>query len=287
MKICILIPSYKRNRDLFRILGQIKALKDSYEGSNQYTILVADSDPINPQAMDVEKSCDQRIINPGNGFDENIKNYYLNYARDFDWTFSISDDDLFSSASIHPFEIIDIATRSKAEVVVFNHIDFRSTNDGKITLLNRHYQELNLALDPKFLAAYFLRLLPRHVGLLYSRSAFLRSGLHLSLFDRTRHLYAIPLIQSSLEGAVTFFDYPLCYFCVDQKNDGAWENNSLVFDGLLNFLVSLKTLLEPEHYLIAKEGFLVNYLGANSWLRRDLAGSGVRLRSEDEISKLL
>jgi hypothetical protein len=287
MKICILIPSYKRNRELFRLLGQIRALKDSYEGSNQYTILVADSDPINLQATDIEENCDQRIINPGNGFDENIKNYFLNYAMDFDWTFSISDDDLFSLASIHPFEIIDTATRSKAEVVIFNHIDFRSTNNGKINLLNRHYLEPKLSLDSNFLSAYFLRLLPRHVGLLYSRSAIIRSRPHFSLFNRTLHLYTIPVIQSSLERAVTFFDYPLCYFCVDQKSDGAWENNSLVFDGLLNFLVSLKTVLQPEYYLIAKEGFLVNYLGTNSWLRRDLADSGIRLRSEDEILRLL
>lgn len=287
MKICILIPTYNRNKELFRLLSQIRTLKSTYGGSNQYMIFVADSDQSNLQKTAIEAYCDQIIVNPGKGFDENMMNYYLNYAKDFDWTLSISDDDLFSVAFIHPFEIIDTAARSKAEIVIFNHIEFNVSDNGMVNILNRHYLDQKLSVDSNFLAAYFLKLLPRHVGLLYSRSSVIRSIQHLSPFSGTLHLYSVPLILCSLKGAVTFFDYPLCYFNIDPKSDGAWENKFLVFDGLLKFLIALRGVIKHENYLIAKEGFRVNFFGDNSNFRSELVGNGLQLPSEDEILKLL
>ena len=68
---------------------------------------------------------------------------------------------------------------------------------------------------------------------------------------------------------------------------GAWENHVKVFSGLLKFLVELSTLVSENEYLIAKAGFLKNYLGADALLRRDIEKQGLQLPTHEEVRRLL
>ena len=72
MRICILITTYRRNPELFRLLDQCRALVLRYTGPNQYRICVTDSDPANAMSSRIQTQCDQYVLNPGSGFDDNL-----------------------------------------------------------------------------------------------------------------------------------------------------------------------------------------------------------------------
>jgi hypothetical protein len=259
----------------------------SYSGANSYSVWVADSDPINPDAANIEDKCDRRIVNPSVGFDGNILNYFKNHSQEFDFTLTISDDDLFSSSQLNPFLVLDLALESGKGIILFNHYDCSISDGAQMSIIGRHYVDSGLALGGSYLSRYFLQLLPQHVGIMYSKMSIQRCLIELERFQGTQHLYAIPFLIEAIDGNVLFFDYPLFLFSMDTTNGGAWENHVKVFSGLLKFLVELRTLVPENEYQIAKDGFLSNYLGNDAWLRRDIEKQGLQLPTHEYVSELL
>jgi len=287
MKICILILTYKRNADLSRLLGQVNEHRVSYAGENTYSIWVADSDPLNPERQSIERACDRRIINPGAGFDDNILNFFENYSQEFDFTLSISDDDIFHLCPFHPFYILDAAVRSQKGVILFNHCEYTVSEKAEINILNKFYADNLLSVDSAVSSCFFLYYLPRHVGILYSKGSIQRCLGDLARFRNTQHLYAVPLVMAARDRDFLFFDYPLFYFSTDINNGGAWESHVKVFEGVLKFLIELRALVSTDEYKYAKEGFLKNYLGTDAFLRRYLETRGAQLPTLEEVMALI
>jgi hypothetical protein len=282
MKICILIPTYKRNDSLFQLLSQINKIINDYVGPNSYKVIVTDSDVKNPQESLITSSCDQYIKNKGLGFDDNLLFFYHDNAHLYDYIFSISDDDLFGFQKINPLYIVDSSLKDNPEAVLFNHINFESKN-GLIFLKNKHYSSLDLSINDDFLFTYFLKLLPRHAGLIYSSKLIFNYLETLSQYRGTLHLYALPLLMAAKLKKVNYIDFPLVYFKSEPSVSGAWENAEAVFFGLIKFLINLKILLNDAEYEAAKNGFIENYIGDDSWLRRDLVARGCVLPPASEL----
>ena len=291
MKICVLVLTYRRNDQLLTVLSQVNELRMSYSGANSYSVWVADSDPINPDTAIIEDKCDRRIVNPSVGFDGNILNYFKSHSHEFDFTLTISDDDLFSSSQLNPFRVLDLALElaleSEKGIILFNHYDCSVSDSAKMSIIGKHYVDSGLALGGSYLSKYFLQLLPQHVGIMYSKMSIQRCLIELERFQGTQHLYAIPFLVEAIDENVLFFDYPLFLFSMDTTNGGAWENHVRVFSGLLKFLVELRTLVPKNEYQIAKDGFLNNYLGSDAWLRRDIEKQGLQLPTHEYVSELL
>ena len=286
MKICILVLTYKRNNELFRLLGQIEKYKNTYSGKNEYFIWIADSDNDNTEAANIERLCNRVILNPGIGFDTNIFNFFEKYSFEFDFTLTISDDDLFSISDLSPFSFIDLAAESKRNIILFNHCDYKWSESNNIIISGNHYNNPEFKLNKSYIAKYFMQCLPRHVGIMYSKKSIQRCITYLHRFKYTEHLYAVPFLMGALEEDVFFFDYPLFYFSVI-PNGGAWENLMKVFEGLLKFLIEIRGFVNENQYIIAKEGFLRNYLGGDAWLRKYIEGQGWQLQSHEEIMRLI
>jgi len=287
MKVCILVLTYKRNPQLFRVLSQVAQNRASYSGGNQYSVWVADSDMLNPETANIEAKCDRRIVNPGVGFDGNILNYFKSYSHEFDFTLTISDDDLFSSGQVNPFSVLDLALESRKSIVLFNHYDCHLSDSENVEILGRYYNDSALAHGDSYLKERFLQLLPQHVGIMYSKESIQRCLVQLARFQDTHHLYVVPFLLEAIDENVLFFDYPLFLYSIDHTNGGAWESHVKVFEGLLKFLVELRTLVPEYEYQIAKEGFLSNYLGADAWLRRDIEKQGLQLPTNQVVMSLL
>ena len=108
MRICILIPTYRRNDSLARLLWQLADFRGRYRGVNDYTICITDSDHQNPKALQLEAIA-RYVRNPGTGFDENLLGVYLTQYQHYDYIFSISDGDLLPVGAVNPLSIIDTA----------------------------------------------------------------------------------------------------------------------------------------------------------------------------------
>ncbi len=287
VRICILICTYKRNRELFKLVHQLHNLRNNYFGRNNYSIWIADSDPENLDLININGLYDQRIVNPSFGFDANILNFYKNYSFEFDFTLSISDDDLFNENYIHPFDFIDLSIKSKKSAVVFNHMNFIANQNSFMQVSGKYYNHTSLNLGADNIANYFLRLLPRHVGILYSKKIIIDNLNIYSDFLETHHLYSVPLLMAATRGDLFFFDYPLFYFSIDNNNGGAWHDHASVFKGLLKYLISIRGKITDSKYAIAKDGFLLNYLGDAAWLRKSIESNGAILPSQEDILKIL
>lgn len=220
MKICVLVLTYRRNYQLLSVLSQVNEVRRSYSGPNSYSVWVADSDPINPDKANIEDNCDRRIVNPSVGFDGNILNYFKNYSHEFDFTLTISDDDLFSSSQLNPFRILDLALESEKGIILFNHYDCSVSDIAQMSIVGRHYVDSGLALGGSYLTKYFLKLLPQHCGIMYSKMSIQRCLFELERFQGTQHLYAIPFLVEAIDENVLFFDYPLFLFSMDTTNGG-------------------------------------------------------------------
>lgn len=281
-RICILIPTYKRNSSLMRLLLQLQSLTKDYRGQTAYQVIVTDSDRHNPEVGLIKEYCSQYILNEGTGFDDNLLFFYQKHLHLFDYVLSVSDDDLFSFQKLNVLHVIDAAISENHGAILFNHIDFVS-NNGQIFLKNKHYSSLELAINDNFLRNYFLRLLPRHAGILYSSNLVLSHLDALPKYRNTLHLYAFPLLVAAGLKQLSFIDLPLVYFNMDEKSTGAWENQGNVFYGLLAFLKALQKDCENTDYEIARQGFMQNYLGNGSWLRRDIESRGCSLPDEKEF----
>lgn len=272
MRICIVVPTYRRNVQLVRLLSQLAELRDTYKGEVEYTILVTDSDHANPAREIIKPLCDRYILNKGKGFDDNLFHFYNDHANAFDFVFSCSDDDLFASGPVNALDLLEVAARQDAAAVHFNHFEYQTdspeSTEMPYQLSSAAYRLPALTDDPRALRYRFLGEPPRHVGLLY-KSSHIAGLLHtFQAFRGTLHLYAVPFMCAIESGKASFFDYPLNYFSAEVGNDGAWENKANVFHGLLQYLVASKHLLSPESFAIAHRGFMSNYLGQSAWLRR-------------------
>jgi hypothetical protein len=105
----------------------------------------------------------------------------------------------------------------------------------------------------------------------------------LDKYRGTLHLYALPLLMAAKLRKVHFVDFPLTYFRAEPSVSGAWENSDAVFFGLVKFLINLKFFLDPLEYETAKNGFMENYIGDDSWLRKDLVSRGCVLPGISEL----
>ncbi|WP_260093201.1 hypothetical protein [Phaeobacter inhibens] len=272
MKICIVIPTYRRNVQLVRLLSQLAELRGTYMGQAEYSVFVTDSDPNNPASDIIQQLCDRYILNKGTGFDDNLFYFYKDYAGAFDFVFSCSDDDLFNCGPVNALDLLEVAARQDKAAVHFNHFEYKTDSpDGmemRYSLSSAAYNLPALTDDPEALRRRFLGLLPRHVGMLYKSSHITGLLDQLPAFRGTLHLYAVPFMCAVESGEAVFFDYPLNYFSAEVGDDGAWENKVNVYYGLLQYLVASKALLSRESFELTRRGFMGNYLGQSAWLRR-------------------
>lgn len=282
-RICLLIPTHKRNIALLRIVNQCQDLIRQYQGHNSYAICVTDSDPANPIAPALASV--NYSINPGIGFDDNLYYFWRNNVDRYDFIYTISDDDLFMPG-LNALYLIDAAAASGENVVMFNHRDYTRQTNGSIQLGALFYPDLGVMLNRTSLLNNLLTLLPRHIATLYS-TPWLKANLDsLVAFRGTLHLYAAPVILAAVNRSLMFADYALCMYDTSEKTDGAWVLGADVLNGLANFLKALKRVLPAESYAVAERGFFGNYLGRNSWLRKSIKPS-LQTQSEDEIRALL
>jgi hypothetical protein len=283
LKICILILTYKRNLDLFRVLRQVNGVRREYSGGNEYHIWVADSDSLNPEKLKIKRYCDVLIVNPEIGFDSNIFNYFKNYSYEFDYTLTVSDDDLFNVFELNPFDFIDLSVKSNKGVILFNHYDFKINAECEILISSKHYKDNFIGRDSQKIKSYFLNILPRHIGILYSKASIQTCEDVLIKFKNTHHLYAVPFMLSVLNDDLFYLDYPLLCFYNAFKNDGAWKNHVAIFEGLIKFLLEFRELVNEEQYIEMKEGFKTNYIGNEAWLRRSIEKQGLILPAYENI----
>ena len=72
-RICILIPTYKRNEFLERLLEFVSRALQDYRGPNIYGVVITDSDHSNPTASRLSGLNQiSYVLNPGKGFDDNF-----------------------------------------------------------------------------------------------------------------------------------------------------------------------------------------------------------------------
>jgi hypothetical protein len=289
MNICILIPTYKRNTSLERLLNFLKRAFLDYRGFNKYDIVITDSDHFNPSASLLSQIREiSYILNPGRGFDDNLYHGYTRFSSHYEYIFSISDDDLPVPYPPSILDLIDLSIERNQYACLFNHINYQLTDEGGIEIGDRFYNDLRFCFDKQFMLKYFLRILPRHAGILYS-SSHIKSNLEIiGKFRGTQHLYAVPFLLACLEGKAIYLDIPAILFhAPNVNNDGAWESHSDLFVGLFKFLKLLNGLIDPELYAIAYDGFFANYLGDSAWLRTRLTRGGVSLPSERHLRHVL
>ena len=132
MNICFLIPTYKRNLSLKRLLGSLSHALSTYRGPNIYRIVVTDSDHSNPSATTLSRLPSVTyILNPGKGFDDNMYHAYLRFATQSDYIFSISDDDLPVPYPPNVLDWIDIAAAQGQHACLLNHFDYEMIGGGE------------------------------------------------------------------------------------------------------------------------------------------------------------
>jgi hypothetical protein len=282
-RICLLIPTHKRNIALLRIVNQCQELIRQYQGHNSYEVSVTDSDPANSIAPAL--TAINYSINPGTGFDDNLYYFWRNNVDRYDFVFTISDDDLFMPG-LNALYLIDAAAASGENVVMFNHRDYTRQATGSIQLGALFYADLGAMLNRTSLLNSLLTLLPRHISTLYSTS-WLKANLDsMAAFRGTLHLYAAPIVFAAVNRTLMFVDYALCMYDTSEKADGAWALGADVLNGLAQFLKVLKSVLPLESYMVAERGFFGNYLGRDCWLRKSIKPS-LQTQSEEEIRALL
>src|SRR5579859_2687269 len=132
-RVCILVPTYRRNVALLRVLHQCRDFIDKYQGHNCYELCVADSDQKNPLAPLPPHLKVNYSVNPGTGFDDNLYYFWLNNVDNYDFIFSMSDDDLFTPG-LNPLYLLDAAVGAGHQVAMFNHRYYKLLSNGNIEL---------------------------------------------------------------------------------------------------------------------------------------------------------
>ena len=285
IRVCILIPTYKRNDALLRVATQCREFIDQYRGHNRYELCVTDSDSNNPIAPLPPHLKAHYSINPGSGFDDNIYYFWLNNVDKYDFIFSMGDDDIFTPW-LNPLYLLDAAIGTGNQVALFNNRDYKIQLDGGIQLGGENFPEVELLCNKSLLLQRVLTTLPSHVAILYSTTLLKTTLATASEFRNTSHLYVVPLILAAASHTLLFSDYILCLYHNEKKIDGAWIVPERVMNGLVDFLTKLKQLLPPNLYNIAEAGFFRFYFGHGSWLREQL-GHKPGLKSEEQIREAL
>lgn len=283
LRICLLIPTYRRPAELERLLAQCAELAASYTGPNCYAVVVTDSDSANPLATTIAAQCTQYLLNPGKGFDENLLNFYRHHASAHDYMLSISDDDAFAVSDVHPWLFIDAALAARPSVVLFNHVEQATHAQGATQLLQCYFRAPQLQSNPAARSKVYLQLPPRHAGIIYASTWLHQVGPALHDFLQTQHLYVAPFLLACARGATVFVDLPLIRFNRDLKSDGAWENGRAVFDGLLRLLCQLRPYLNDASFSIACQGYWDTFFGPQAWLREVLTAAGIALPPPEEV----
>lgn len=277
MKICLVITTYRRDIQLVRLLSQIMDLRSKYTGRAVFETVVTDSEIDNAARHILEPLCDLYVTNKGSGFDDNLLHFYADHARNYDFIFSIGDEDVFSCGQVNPLDLLELAARQEHDAVLFNHCEYRSADmlasELAYTLSSAFYTNPKLMDEPEAFRRHFLGHVPRHVGLLYRTSFIIENLGKLAAFRNTLHLYAVPFTLALEKSRAMFFDYPLNYFSADGTGDGPSEDWTNVFMGLYGFLLAAKAILSPASFAITKQGFMANYLNDRSWLRGSLSQS--------------
>lgn len=284
-RVCILIPTYKRNEALLRVINQTRDWMQKYGGHNIYSLCVADSDRENPIAPLLLSLGVQYSVNPGTGFDDNLYYFWLNNLDTYDFIFSISDDDLFT-LWLNPLYLLDAAMDTGHEAIMFNHRFYKLQPNGNIELGAVCYPNVEFVLNKTMLLHKLLSTLPSHIGTLYSTKLLKVTLARTSEFRNTLHLYALPVLLAAAAGTLLFSDYVLCLYHDTFKTDGAWSVSEDVIHGLVQFLSKLKPLLPRDLYNIAEEGFFRVYFGTHCTLRQQI-GDNPRLKSEEQIRESL
>ncbi|OBY24281.1 glycosyltransferase family 2 protein [Leisingera sp. JC1] len=286
MKVCILIPTYKRHASLLRLLHQIGEYKSTYRGDLSFEICVTDSEPGNPRRREIEALCDSYLVNPGDGFDSNMHSAYQRVSQTCDFVLSISDDDLFAKGFAHPFDLLEVAARQNQDAILFDHLELRSeAAPQNYNLKEGPYNRVSfLEPDSALFHKVMLFYIPRHAGLFYKSTHLQKIHGKLEAFIGSLHLYAVPFQLAWQKGTAHYFGYPLVYFNADEKEDGAWSAHRAVFDGLVQYFGACKHIMPSARYEAMKPGFMRFYLGDNSMMRASIKG---QLPSETEVMAAL
>ncbi len=284
-RVCILILTYKRNDALLRLISQCREIIDTYRGHNIYELCVTDSDPNNPIAPLPPHLNVRYSINPGSGFDDNLYFFWCNNVDKYDFIFSIGDDDMFAPW-LNPLYLLDAAIDTGNQVALFNNRNFKWLSSSNFDLGHVDFPEIGLIFDKALLLQRVLKVLPSHVGILYSTKLLKITLKKASEFRGTLHLYAVPVIFAAAANTLFFSEYVLCLYHNDGVTDGAWSASDHVMNGLVDFLKKLKQLLPPDLYSVAEAGYFHFYFGPNSWLRQKLRHNP-SLKSEQQIRMIL
>ncbi|MQQ08443.1 hypothetical protein GFB49_08265 [Epibacterium sp. SM1979] len=271
MKICLLVPTYKRNIPLVRLLTQMHQRRSQYTGPCEFHVAVTDSDRNNEARHIIEPLCDKYITNEGVGFDDNMYFFYSKYLDGYDYVLSISDDDLLSVGSLNPLDLIELATKGKADAVLFGHRSYTTPDinamDFQLTLQSHFYDRELFHESSETFRLFMLGYIPRHIGIMYRCSLIQNYLPQVELFRDTLHLFAAPFMLAARDNKIEFADVSLAYFNDDQKGDGAWQNETSVISGLIKFQKVCKTLMSPADYEILERGFWAHYFGNGAMLR--------------------
>jgi hypothetical protein len=267
--ILILITTYKRPKTLARLVNQLVSVIKDYKGVNQYDIAISDSDRTASSLFD---STITYIHNKGEGFDCNLFYAFERFWQDYDFIFPMGDDDLLS-----PFAnlfYIDGVLQVDAEAFVFDHCLFlqnvvpgdqefviggraygdhsaeANRLDGGLVVKGKFYNtdsKTNFLNDP---FRFIVNPIPSYCGIIYDTRLIGKCMELLPLFIGTLHLYVMPCLIAASCGSLAFLDYPLTFYHYEAKSDGAWENSSHVFMGLMNFARRMKGLVRDHEYEI-------------------------------------
>ena len=273
-KILFLITTYKRPEKLVRLVNQLTGLMKDYTGVNHYEIAISDSDKT---ACSLFDSTMTYIHNKGEGFDSNLLYAFERFWKDYDFIFPMGDDDLLS-----PFVnlfYIDGVLQVDAGAYLFDHYFFLEKGvpgDHEFTVSGRaygdHSEEANrldagLVVKGKFYNIesranfqndpfhFIVSPIPSYCGIIYDTRMIGNCLEFLPLFIGTLHLYVVPCLIAASRGSLAFFDYPLTMYHFETKTDGAWENKSHVFIGLMNFARRIKGLVRDHEYEILLKSF--------------------------------
>jgi hypothetical protein len=252
--VAILVTTFRRNAKLLRLVKQLASFIADYRGPNRYFICVADSDRHNPVTLPPGVSC---VINPGEGFDDNLLSAFRALSGAADFVFAMGDDDL-PTPFVNPLTLIDAALNgADSDVILFNHVSYVEAED--IQLGDRYYrvaEVVNLCYEPLSIIG---RRLPRYIAIAYRTSFLDTLRPQLAKFRGTLHAYAVPVLIAAVAKRFSFFDYPVCLFDRADKADGAWVDDLKITDGLRQFLTEIRAHVPEADYAQIEDGFRRNY----------------------------
>jgi hypothetical protein len=238
--VALLVTTYRRNEALTRLVAELAGRVARHAGPNRYFVCVADSDRANRVELPPGVSV---IVNPGEGFDDNLLAAFRFLAGNCDFVFAIADDDLPEPGADLLNRLDAVLADDPPDVVLFNHrLQRRAEPDEPGRRFYSADELPNLLVDP---VPVLTRRLPSYAGIFY-RAAFVESIRdELMRLRGSLHLYAAPIFIAADRGRFRFSDHAVVRFDDSPKADGAWESTFKVHQGLLRFLGGMQALLSP------------------------------------------